>query len=74
MKAETAIRLFVVPGVAFAVIAGLLAQVPESPLECAAAGVFLHATAGDIAATASGPGLIATDLLARLASCLPGAR
>lgn len=47
------------------VIAGLLAQ-GWSPLEAAAAGVFIHGCAGDIAAQQGEAGLIAGDIVAAL--------
>ncbi len=50
--------------------AGLWAQFPEQPLDCAAAAAFVHARAGDAAAAQGERGLIPTDLLAQLRPCL----
>jgi NAD(P)H-hydrate epimerase len=46
------------------IIAGLLAQHPKDPLLCAAAGVFLHGMAGDVALEKVGEiSMTATDLI-----------
>jgi hydroxyethylthiazole kinase-like uncharacterized protein yjeF len=55
------------------VIAGILAQKSEEKLDpsgAAEAGVFVHATAGDMAARRGERGLLATDLFAHLQSCV----
>jgi hydroxyethylthiazole kinase-like uncharacterized protein yjeF len=48
------------------VVAGMLAQHPGDLLRAAAAGAHIHASAGDLAATAGERGLIASDVLAHL--------
>jgi len=50
------------------VIAGLLAQYSGDHLRVAAAGVQVHAIAGDMAASAGERGLVASDLFAQLRS------
>jgi NAD(P)H-hydrate epimerase len=51
------------------VIAGLLAQTSDLPAS-ARAGVLVHAMAGDIAAQRGERGLLATDLLVHLPTCV----
>ena len=50
--------------------AGLLAQYPALAFDVAAAAAFVHAVAGDRAATAGQRGLLAADLLAEIRPCL----
>ncbi len=50
--------------------AGLWAQFPQRPRDCAAAAAFVHARAGDQAALPGQRGLIPTDLLAQIRPCL----
>jgi len=50
------------------IVAGLLAQYPESRLRAAAAAAYVHASAGDLAAADGERGLIAGDVLAHLRS------
>ncbi|MFQ5635946.1 MAG: NAD(P)H-hydrate dehydratase, partial [Gammaproteobacteria bacterium] len=52
------------------VVAGLLAQCPTEPLGAAAAAVYAHASAGDLAAAAGERGMIAGDLFAHLRSAV----
>ena len=52
------------------IIAGILAQRPEQPQVAAAAAVFVHASAGDRAATRGQRGMIASDLFAELRAVL----
>jgi NAD(P)H-hydrate epimerase len=52
-------------------IAGLLAQRPQSPLEATIAGVYLHGLAGDLAASKLGMrSLIASDIIANLSEAI----
>lgn len=51
-------------------VAGLLAQVPASPLAATAAAAWVHAVAGDRAAAAGERGLLAGDVLNELRACL----
>ncbi len=52
-------------------IAGLLAQRPQSPLEATVAGVYLHGLAGDLAASKLGMRpLIASDIIANLSEAI----
>jgi len=51
-------------------IAGVAAQLPGDLHAAAAAGAFVHAMAGDVAAEGRERGLLATDLLAHVSTCL----
>jgi NAD(P)H-hydrate repair Nnr-like enzyme with NAD(P)H-hydrate dehydratase domain len=52
-------------------IAGLLGQFPQAPIEATIAGVYLHGLAGDIAANKLGMrSLIASDITAHLSEAI----
>jgi NAD(P)H-hydrate epimerase len=56
-------------------VAGLIAQHPQHPLEATALAVYLHGLAGDIAAESMGENsLVATDLVRFLPQAFADAR